>query len=125
MARRVLVVEDDEFVGDLVTSTLRDQGWLACLAATCADARAAADKHPLDLLLLDIRLPDGDGWSLLRDLREGPLHAGVPVVVVSSFPVTPGELRRNGAHGYVPKPLSMPHLLATIRALWEHEDRQA
>lgn len=125
MARRVLVVEDDQFVGDLVTSTLRDQGWSACLASTCADARAMAGKRPLDLLLLDIRLPDGDGWSLLRDLREGFLHPRVPVIVVSSLPVTPGDLRRNGAHGYVPKPLSMPHLLATIRAFWEHEDQQA
>lgn len=119
MSRRILVVDDDWFLADLVATTLRSQGWTVHLAGSRAEALAVAAECAPDLLLLDIVLPDGTGWMLLRELRHGPLPVEVPVVVVSSMPVTRSELRRHGAHGFVPKPLSMSHLLNTVRALLE------
>lgn len=68
-------------------------------------------------MLLDLQLPDGLGWDLLEELRAGPLVPEVPVVVVSSLPVSRREVRERRIAAYVAKPFGMPQILDIIRTL--------
>lgn len=117
MSHHILLVEDDWFLADIVAATLRDRGWMVHTAATVADAVATALQAPPDLVLMDLRLPDGDGWSAIAQVRSIRQERRIPVVVVSSSPVTRRELRQYEVAAYVPKPFRMPDLLERVSAL--------
>jgi DNA-binding response OmpR family regulator len=114
--RRVLVVEDDESIGHAVGDALRAHGYTIelCVDGTAA-ATALANAAP-DLLLLDAGLPDVDGFTLCRQIRES--HPDMPIVLVtardSEIDIVVGL--DAGASDYVTKPFSMNVLLARIRA---------
>ena len=123
MLGQILIVEDDGVLASMVTAALREQGMAVEHAATCEEARALALKQPPDLLVLDIGLPDGDGWTLLRELRAGPLGPHVPVVVVSSGLVTRRRIRCLGIQRFIPKPFSVPYFTTTIKTLFDQGQR--
>ena len=116
MQRRVLVVEDDESIGQAVTDSLESHGYTVewCTDGTAATL-AVAQILP-DLVLLDIGLPDIDGFTLCRRLREQ--HRDLPIVVVTArdaeIDIVVGL--DAGANDYVTKPFSMNVLLARVRA---------
>jgi DNA-binding response OmpR family regulator len=113
-AVRILLVEDDLRVANAMLSALRRRGYEVQHAATAAAALAAG---PCDLVLLDLTLPDRDGISLCRELRERSEHLGIIAVTAR------GEERdrvtglRTGADDYVVKPFSMVELQARIDAV--------
>lgn len=80
----VLVVEDDAALVHAVERNLAVRGYVTQSAATVEDAIAALGEECPSLLLLDIELPDGSGWEVLRALREGTC-ANVPVIVISAM----------------------------------------
>lgn len=118
----ILLVEDDEQVANLVQSTLQDHRYRVVAATTCLDAFVNITKEQPSLLLLDISLPDGNGLSLLADLRDGLLTETVPVIVVSSMPVSRSEMRRLGIQKYVAKPFSVPGLVLVVESYLCNED---
>jgi len=82
---RVLVV-DDNVDAQIITSTvLRHEGFAVTLAGTLAEADAAARREPPDIVLLDCRLPDGDGLSLARQWRKDPARSALRVIVLTAF----------------------------------------
>ncbi|MGB8860729.1 MAG: response regulator transcription factor [Ilumatobacteraceae bacterium] len=116
MNRRILVVEDDESIGRIVTESLEAHG---CLVEWCtggASAMSAIDRSIPDLVLLDAGLPDVDGFTLCRQLREQ--HPDLPIVLVTArdaeIDIVVGL--DAGASDYVTKPFSMNVLLARVRA---------
>lgn len=113
----VLIVDDDRVLADRVSASLRTRGWEARNAYDCAEARAALLEVTPRLLVLDLQLPDGLGWDLLAELRAGPLAPDVPVVVISSLPVSRREVRERGIAAFLPKPFGMPQILETVRSL--------
>jgi two-component system, OmpR family, response regulator RegX3 len=109
----LLLVEDDDSIASPLVDGLRREGFDVVRAATGAEALAAA---PADLVLLDLRLPDVDGFTLCRDLRA---RSDVPIIVVSARGeevdrVVGLEL---GADDYVVKPFGLRELVARIRAV--------
>ena len=66
----VLVVEDSTLVGDALRILLEDSGYTVFIAPTVADAVNQAKATPIDIMLLDLTLPDGDGLDVLESLRE-------------------------------------------------------
>jgi DNA-binding response OmpR family regulator len=68
--RNVLVVEDSTLVGDALRILLEDAGYNVFIAPTVADAVKTGSETPIDMMLLDLTLPDGDGLDVLRSLRE-------------------------------------------------------
>ncbi len=118
----ILLVEDDQTVASLVQSTLQDRGYRVIEATTCLDAFVHITKEQPSLLLLDISLPDGNGLSLLSDLREGILTETVPVIVISSMPVSRSDMRRLGIQKYVAKPFSVPGLMLVVESYVGNED---
>ncbi len=116
MPRRVLVVEDDEAIGRAVRDSLESHGYQAEWCGTGAAAQSAVDQLVPDLVVLDVGLPDIDGFALCRSLREQ--HRDMPIVLVTArdaeIDIVVGL--DAGANDYVTKPFSMNVLHARVRA---------
>ncbi|ETX29323.1 response regulator [Roseivivax isoporae] len=114
---RLLLVEDATDVADTVAGYLAREGFACDVARSLADARAFVEVQGFDLVILDIQLPDGDGRTLLRELRRR--RDGTPVLMLSaSFSVETrvGSLDE-GADDYLVKPFDLRELCARVRAL--------
>ena len=110
---RVLIVEDEDAIAEPLAEGLRREGFEVTRAGTGAEALGAPEP---DVVLLDLRLPDIDGFTVCRQMRE---RSGVPIIVVSA---RGEEIDRVlglelGADDYVVKPFGLRELVARIRAL--------
>jgi two-component system response regulator AtoC len=118
MGARILVLDDDDLIREVVTTRLARQGYAVSSASTIAEARRAmAGAHP-DAALLDIRLPDGDGTQLLQELAE---EGDVPCIMMTAHATVASavEALKLGAQDYVEKPFSIERLEATLAATLE------
>lgn len=116
-APRILVVDDEADIRNLVQEILNDEGYAVDVAANAAQARAARAKQEPDLILLDIWMPDTDGITLLREWVQTP-GLTCPVVMMSGHGTveTAVEATRLGATDFVEKPLSLAKLLRTVKS---------
>ena len=123
--RRLLVVDDEPVVRELLAATLRFAGYAVTSASTGAQALETATAEPPDLVLLDVMLPDMDGFEVIRRLRELPrrLSGGrpgqVPVLFLTARDTTQDKINglRLGGDDYVTKPFDLEELLARIEAV--------
>lgn len=128
MSRRILLVEDDRVLRSSLFEALSVEGYELKTAASLADARAqlkhAAPGEAIDLIVLDLGLPDGDGQSLLTDLRRS---SNTPVIVISARQAEGQkiELLDQGADDYLVKPFGIGELLARIRVALRHRGHAA
>jgi two-component system, NtrC family, nitrogen regulation response regulator NtrX len=123
---RILVVDDEIDIRELVRDILSEEGYAVDTAANAAEARAACARQAPDLVLLDIWMPDTDGISLLREWQQTQAITA-PVVMMSGHGTveTAVEATRLGAVDYVEKPLSLAKLLRTVqRAIDEGKRRR-
>jgi DNA-binding NtrC family response regulator len=111
----VLVVEDEPGLREGLTAAVQSLGHRALAAAGLQAARQILAAEPVDCVLLDIRLRDGDGLDLLRELRLGQ-HKDVPVIVATAYGDSERTIgaMRDGAFDYLTKPFDFPALLATV-----------
>jgi DNA-binding NtrC family response regulator len=126
-ATAVLIVEDEPGLRDGLVGAVRTLGHRPLAAAGLGEARRLLEAERVDCVLLDIRLRDGDGLDLLRELRAGR-HSDVPVIVATAYGDSERTIRamRDGAFDYLTKPFDFPALLATIqRAVKQRELAQA
>jgi DNA-binding response OmpR family regulator len=112
--RRVLIVEDDESLRQIVSRHLRAQGYDVAEASS-AEGAARAIENGLrpGVVILDLNLPGDTGWDLLR----GPalsVAGSPPVVITSATTVSPKRLAEFGCAGYLPKPFPLETLVATL-----------
>lgn len=114
---RILVVEDNPDILESLQSTLEIDGYEVFVATRAAQTLALVAGQAPDLIILDIELPDGDGFSVLAELRaRGNL---CPVLMLSARSLEADKVQgfRLGADDYVTKPFSVMELLARIAAL--------
>jgi len=115
--RAVLLVEDDELVSDAVARSLVREGYLVLTAPTGHDAIGLlrTPGTAVDVVLLDVGLPDVSGADLCKRLRE--LFPTLPVVVCTGAagPEEADELRRLGVARYLSKPIEVATLVAALR----------
>jgi two-component system OmpR family response regulator len=114
---RILVVDDEPNITDLVATTLRYEGFDVAVAGNGSQAiREAATFRP-DLVVLDVMLPDRDGFELLHRLRADGVR--VPVVFLTARDSTEDKIKglTVGGDDYVTKPFSLEELLARVRAV--------
>jgi two-component system OmpR family response regulator len=122
---RLLVVDDEATILELLSGSLRLAGFEVLTAASGAEAvRAAASGRP-DLVLLDVMMPDGDGFEALRRMRSG--GAEVPVIFLTARDEESDRVTgfAAGADDYVTKPFSLDELLGRIRAVLRRTRRDA
>jgi DNA-binding NarL/FixJ family response regulator len=104
MARSVLVVDDDASFRELATRTLRSWGFAVVgEAGTVAEALARADELRPEAALVDIGLPDGDGFGIARHFAALPWTVRVVLISSDSDAANHGLAARVGAAGFVPK----------------------
>ena len=117
MPARLLVVDDEATILELLSGSLRLAGFEVMTASSGAEAvRAAASGRP-DLVLLDVMMPDGDGFEALSRIRSG--GGEVPVIFLTARDEVPDRVTgfAVGADDYVTKPFSLDELLGRIRAV--------
>lgn len=112
----LLLVEDDRLLGKGLCSLLTQQGYPTVWAADLCAARHALDAQPFDLLLLDVRLPDGNGIDFCRTWRN---TADTPVIFLTACDADADMIKGldAGADDYIAKPFSAGVLLSRIRAV--------
>lgn len=115
----VLVVEDDPSLNTALATTLRMAGYRAVTARTAAEGLRWFAHYSPDLVLLDLGLPDRDGLSVIRDIRE---RSATPIVVLSARGTEAAKVEALdlGADDYVQKPFGVEELLARLRAGLRH-----
>ncbi len=112
---RILIVDDEPDIRELISDILGDEGHAVLTAANAGEAREARSQQQPDLILLDVWMPGTDGISLLREWRDaGALDC--PVVMISGHGSveTAVEATRLGAFDFIEKPVSMARLLVTV-----------
>jgi len=116
---QVLLVEDDPELRQMLRSALEVEGHQVRTAASVAEARALLRHALVDLVLLDLGLPDGSGDTLLAELRQ---HRSTPVLVISAHQSDGRKigLLDAGADDYLTKPFSIGELLARMRVALRH-----
>ncbi|MFO7651895.1 MAG: sigma-54 dependent transcriptional regulator [bacterium] len=110
----VLLVDDDPSVSRVVMMLLEEAGYRPTAAESVAQARAALSEHDFDIVVTDLKLPDGDGLEVLRDVRA--TRPETPVLVITAFATVPTavEAMKLGAFDYLTKPFANDRLLALL-----------
>lgn len=114
---RLLLIEDNERLAELLHAGLVAQGFAVDRCASLALARSTLAGAPFDLVLLDLGLPDGDGLDLVRELRRRA--NGLPVLIITARDALDARVRGLdcGADDYLVKPFDISELAARCRAL--------
>lgn len=115
----ILVVDDEPQIRRFLRTSLGAQGYRLSEASNVAEAVALAEKEKPDLVVLDLGLPDGEGFDVIERLRRS---SQVPIVVLSVRNDEQGKVRALdlGADDYVTKPFGMEELMARVRTALRH-----
>lgn len=121
---RIIVIEDNPVFADYVCRLLESKGFRTGSASTCSGARKLfADLTEGDVVLADLRLPDGDGIALLEELRKQGRQN--PYIVMTDYDEVPTAVHsmKLGAEDYIPKKLLTDNLFPLLKALRKRTDR--
>jgi CheY-like chemotaxis protein len=105
--RRVLIVEDDESIREVIRDILEDHGFHVQVAANGAEALHVLDRLRPDALVLDLLMPVMHGWDFMESYVEKTGGHPIPIVVVSVNPALPRSFNRFGVREVVPKPFDV------------------
>lgn len=114
---KLLIVEDESKIGDYLLQGLTEAGFVVNLARSGLDGHHLAMTESYDLIILDVMLPDIDGWKILKSLREAKLN--VPVLFLTARDTVDDRVKglELGADDYLVKPFAFSELLARVRTL--------
>jgi DNA-binding NtrC family response regulator len=115
MMMKILVIDDEAVVLDSCKKILISEGFEVVLVPTVDDALTALDQNEFALLLIDIKMPERDGLSLMDVLKERGEE--IPMVVMSGYHTaeTIEEATERGAAAFIPKPFTPDELLSAVR----------
>ena len=116
MAEMILVVDDETEIADLVEVYLKNEGYLVQKATCAAEALRITDTQPIALALLDVMLPDMDGFALCRKIRENHLF---PIIMLTAKTEDTDKITglTLGADDYITKPFEPTELVARVEAV--------
>ncbi len=116
-ATRVLVVDDEGYIRDLIRDTLRSRNYVAATAANGAEALDVLSRERFDIVVTDVIMPGMDGLELVKQVRRQ--YPAVHIVVLTGFPRSAdiGDFLAQGVDDFLPKPFRANDLVAALRRL--------
>lgn len=116
--KRVLVIDDDLPLRGMLAAALRQHGFQVLLAGDGAEGQRALTIHQPHVILLDLAMPEVNGWDFLQRLQETGHIGKVPIIVVSAhLRVEPQAILQMGVSAILPKPFNLPELIDLIEHL--------
>ncbi|OPH38826.1 response regulator [Moraxella equi] len=120
----ILIIEDDPAIATTLRFALEREGYTVSWADTVAKVAPCLDTPRLDAVVLDVGLPDGDGFGVCQMIRQGDRHAHAPILFLTA---RTDEIDRIlglelGADDYIAKPFSPRELIARLKAIWRREN---
>ncbi|MCA1901935.1 MAG: response regulator, partial [Candidatus Hydrogenedens sp.] len=115
MPGRILVVDDERLIRWNIIEKLNHLGFITEEAGNVAEAKQIIHKKMLDLAIVDLRLPDGDGMDILKYI--GNTQPGVPIIMITAYSSVSNavEAMKNGAYDYISKPFEIDELILRIQ----------
>ncbi|MBD0347646.1 MAG: response regulator [Thermoleophilia bacterium] len=115
----ILIVDDDERLREFVRVNLEMEGYVVREAASAEEGLAALEEEPPDLILLDVMMPQVDGWEMLRRVQERHGVGSIPVVMFSGKvdEQTLAEAEARGAQAFIGKPFNPQQLIESTKQL--------
>ena len=117
MNDRIFILEDDVFLRDGLCEMLQKEGYTTTSACTCKEAKAVIKKTSFNLIILDVMLPDGNGFDLCSDLRNSGCNSPILFLTACDDEIQIVRGLDCGADDYVTKPFKLLELLSRVRAL--------
>ena len=119
MPQRILVVDDDKQIARLIRSYLEQAGYQVVVAYDGETALHALRRESPDLVVLDLMLPDRDGWDVTRTVRSDPALAATPIIMVTARVEDTDKIigLELGADDYITKPFNPRELVSRVRAI--------
>ncbi|QBP42833.1 response regulator transcription factor [Paenisporosarcina antarctica] len=120
--KRILIVEDEIPISRVLRAYLEKHGFAVSQAFTIQQASLIFTSEAIDLVLLDVMLPDGTGWEFLQTIRA---HSPCPIIMLTALGDVPDRLRglQNGADDYMSKPFVAEEVVARIQAVLRRPTR--
>ncbi|MBL8099327.1 MAG: response regulator [Anaerolineales bacterium] len=113
---RVLIVEDNMDTYELVRFILEKNGYEVFLAVNGRDGVNAANKQKPDLIVMDLSMPEMDGWTATRLIKENKQTSSIPLIALTAH-VLPGDRQRavdSGCDEFITKPMDLLELVETV-----------
>ena len=117
--KNVLVVEDDKIMGQMVAEILEDIGFQVTTATTGRIAMEKLAQHPVDFIVLDVLLPEMDGFEVYTELQANSATRDIPVMIITAWSNEANRQRAAelGIQHFLPKPFTEDELVYTILTL--------
>ncbi len=120
MSNRILIIDDEKLIRESLTHLLSGAGYRVEVAGRVADARLLIAKEVYDLILVDLRLPDGSGIDILRHIHERAAYAPLCIMMTAYGSVdTAVEAMKYGAYDYINKPFKSQEILLIVKLALE------
>jgi len=115
--KKALVIEDHEDNMKLITFILEKNGYSTIRAENGAKGIELSRKEKPDFIILDIQLPDMDGFEVLREIRRSEINGGIPIIAMTSYAMSGDRdrLLTAGCNGYIEKPIDPVTVMNQIR----------
>lgn len=122
MNNEILIVEDDKSINDILFHTLKSEGYSPYSAFSLKDARSYLNINLPDLILLDLNLPDGDGFQLCKEVN---LNNSIPIIILTAKSDIVDKVLglELGADDYITKPFHIKEVISRIRAIFRRIDK--
>jgi DNA-binding response OmpR family regulator len=120
MKRSLVMIEDDEQIRHLVGLFLKRKSWDFHGAATGAEGLEKTSSLRPDIILLDVQLPDAEGWDICRQLKGNPSLSETPVIMVSGRRTSPDDKAQGleaGADDFLSKPFNLTELFLRMETI--------
>jgi DNA-binding response OmpR family regulator len=121
-AKRILVIDDEEDILDFVSRVLTDGGYKVFTAKNAEDGIEIMKKEEIDLLLLDIMLPEIDGWEVIKMMKADENMKKIPVAMLTARLDSHDKIigLREGAVDYICKPFTADELLSRVNDMFKY-----
>lgn len=114
--KKILIIEDDENLSRGIAFTFEKDGYCTTSAGSIKEGQLLLEQHNIDLIILDLGLPDGNGMDLCKEIR---MHSKIPIIMLTACDLETDEVSGLlvGADDYITKPFSLSILRARVEAL--------